>query len=604
MKIQKNRLPLEAQSIFDQLDQKQKQEILQSKTISEAIEKLKNTGLQSNFEKDEESEKTVTDVDGSIMRYRSKQLFTEVFEPSDVVYFENIIDKLFVYNLSEIKIDLICKINEMYQKKKCPLQCMVYATHHKEKEFYQQKNWVEMWANVISDYVREHEDSIKSFYHMLTNWERWDRQIYLLLLACSHIGESVELDDILRTRYACSKKETVRLAVINRFLSLDVNEKNERNAFQNFQSIFSILQDSDFLNNSIEREYFTVLKNEIRRCRQEKEKNQKKLEILNEALFKIPGFSGSKRAHIEALFEMPETDGNVVERINAAESPEKAEEIVKNLLNYAETTRNANDLNDFLKNTKDIQKYQKTVQNVLIMRINRNDICTRNVVRYNSAVLRLDNQENQVGQAFLRKRIQIPDISRKEKLQIKYSLSFTNEKCDLEAFIEELLSYSDDDRNSYYYQQNDRDFISEISHNRNSYLSEYLIHCCKKIISKKEGLFSKTLENALINSGYYFKKQQNHYPAELDEMLFQYVDYHPDTDFKPQEDICTPRRVQVVLGILQNLPISSPQCSKKYIQFLTTLRMRYQTHTTIKNKIDNLSKKINEGIIILSSGRK
>lgn len=123
------------------------------------------------------------------------------------------------------------------------------------------------------------------------------------------------------------------------------------------------------------------------------------------------------------------------------------------------------------------------------MRINRNDICTRNVVRYNSAVLRLDNQENQAGQAFLRRRIQIPDISRKEKLQIKYSLSFTNKECDLEAFIEELLSYSDDDRTSYYYQENDRDFISEISHNRNPYLSVYLIRCCKKMISKKKDCF-------------------------------------------------------------------------------------------------------------------
>lgn len=346
-----------------------------------------------------------------------------------------------------------------------------------------------MWANVISDFVREHEDSIKSFYHMLTNWERWDRQIYLLLLACGHIGESAELDDILRTRYACSSKENVRLAVIHRFLSLDVNEKNERNAFRNFQSVFSILQDADFLNNSIEREYFTALKNEIKRCQREKEKNQKKLEILNEAFCRNPGFSGSKRVHIEALFEMPEIDGNVVERINAAESPEKAEEIVKELLNYAEKTRDANALNDFLKNTKEIHKYQKTVQDVLIMRINRNDICTRNVVRYNSAVLRLDNQENQAGQAFLRRRIQIPDISRKEKLQIKYSLSFTNKECDLEAFIEELLSYSDDDRTSYYYQENDRDFISEISHNRNPYLSVYLIRCCKKMISKKKDCF-------------------------------------------------------------------------------------------------------------------
>lgn len=116
--------------------------------------------------------------------------------------------------------------------------------------------------------------------------------------------------------------------------------------------MFSILQDADFLNNSIEREYFTALKNEIKRCQREKEKNQKKLEILNEAFCRNPGFSGSKRVHIEALFEMPEIDGNVVERINAAESPEKAEEIVKELLNYAEKTRDANALNDFLKTRK------------------------------------------------------------------------------------------------------------------------------------------------------------------------------------------------------------------------------------------------------------
>lgn len=128
MTIQKNRLPLEAQNIFKQLDQKQKQEILQSKTISEAIEKLQNTGLQSNFEKDEELEKVVTDVDGSIMRYRSKQLFKEVFDESDVVCFENIIDKLFVYGLSDIENDLKYEVNRMYQEKNA--HCSVWFMQH------------------------------------------------------------------------------------------------------------------------------------------------------------------------------------------------------------------------------------------------------------------------------------------------------------------------------------------------------------------------------------------------------------------------------------------------------------------------------------------
>lgn len=603
MAIQRNRLPLEAQSIFDQLDQVRKQEILQSKTISEAISKLQNTGIATNLEKEEELEKTVTGIDGSLIRYRSKQLFTDVFSPSDVVDFENIIEKSFIYDEPNIEIDLKSKLNAMNRQKKCPLQCMVYATHHMEKKFYQRRIWVEMWANIIADYVQEHEDTIKSICHMLTNWERWDHQIYLLLLACSQIGESPELDDILRTGYANSKKEKIRLAVMDRFLSLDVNEKNERNAFRNFQSVFAILRDVDFLNNPTERECFTLLKNEIRYCYEKKEENQKKLELLYEALFKMPNFSTTKRSHLETLFETPETNKNAVEQINAAENAEKAKIIVTKLLNDTERTRNADALNEFLRNTKNINQHKKTVQNVLIMRINRNDIPSQNIVRYNSAVLRLDDQDNETGQIFLRRRLQIPDISQREKLQIQYNLSFTNNPSDLEIFIRALLSYSDENRNTTYYnRRNNRDFISDLSYNRHPYLSEYLISCCKEII-RKEGFLSKKLEIALINAGYYFKKQEEQYPTELDDIIFQCIDYQPGISFEPNKNICSPYRVQKILEILQNLPLSSPQRAEKYKQFLTVLRTRYRKHTTICNKIDNLSKKINDGVIIISVNR-
>ena len=134
MSIRMNQLSFGDQLRFGMLSKKDQIDVLNCKTIEEAVTKLNN--MKKEVRLDVGSYEPKLQVSGSSVKYKTKNLFTEIFDEQDVKDFMVLAEMSSMMDDEIILGELKRKMSAMSKEGKQPLQCMVYATKQNEKVFY------------------------------------------------------------------------------------------------------------------------------------------------------------------------------------------------------------------------------------------------------------------------------------------------------------------------------------------------------------------------------------------------------------------------------------------------------------------------------------
>ena len=179
MAIRLSQLPFGDQLKFGLLSKADQAEILNCKTPAEASAMLGNEKEAVHLNMGIYEPKL--QVSGSSVKYRTKHLFTEIFDEEDVQEFMVLAEMSASMEDEVILGELKRKITAMSRDGKQSLQCLVYATKNNEKVFYNNEKKVAVWAQAIADAVNGNQEYILSMNHMLVNWNMWKYQIVLLM---------------------------------------------------------------------------------------------------------------------------------------------------------------------------------------------------------------------------------------------------------------------------------------------------------------------------------------------------------------------------------------------------------------------------------------
>lgn len=304
MSIRMNQLSFGDQLRFGMLSKKDQIDVLNCKTIEEAVTKLNN--MKKEVRLDVGSYEPKLQVSGSSVKYKTKNLFTEIFDEQDVKDFMVLAERSSVMDDEIILGELKRKMSAMSKEGKQPLQCMVYATKQNEKVFYNNEKKVAIWAQAIAESANSNLDSVLSINHMLVNWGIWKRQIMMLITACGYIKKNEKLDEVIRDLYINYDDDKVKYTVIKRLLH-GLNEANYRAAF-------AILKNADFIGADTDRKYFNILKKKVENASPEER------EALYAAFRGTQGFGGAKRKRIDALFAEKEESELVKKLMNPSQS--------------------------------------------------------------------------------------------------------------------------------------------------------------------------------------------------------------------------------------------------------------------------------------------
>ena len=145
MAIRKNQLPMGALVNFELLGKVDQAEILNCRTIEDAVALIDKKDRKICLRAEEYEPKL--QVSGSSVKYRTKNLFTEIFDEQDVKDFMEIAEMPATTGDGLLSGELRKKADAMEKEGKQPLQCMVYATKNNEKNFYGNRGRVGIWIS-------------------------------------------------------------------------------------------------------------------------------------------------------------------------------------------------------------------------------------------------------------------------------------------------------------------------------------------------------------------------------------------------------------------------------------------------------------------------
>ena len=199
MTIRINQLTFGDQIKFGMLSKEDQARVLNCRSINEAKALLNN--MRESVRLDIGSYEPKLQVSGSAVKYKTKNLFTEIFDEQDVKDFIALVEMSEELEDEVAAGELKRKISDMQKQGRQPLQCLVYATKQNEKSFYNNEKKVSLWAQVIAETVNANPEYAVSINHMLVNWGMWKCQIRMLITACGYMRRIEKLDEVIRDLY-------------------------------------------------------------------------------------------------------------------------------------------------------------------------------------------------------------------------------------------------------------------------------------------------------------------------------------------------------------------------------------------------------------------
>lgn len=557
MSIRMNQLSFGDQLRFGMLSKKDQIDVLNCKTIEEAVTKLNN--MKKEVRLDVGSYEPKLQVSGSSVKYKTKNLFTEIFDEQDVKDFMVMAEMSSVMDDEIILGELKRKMSAMSKEGKQPLQCMVYATKQNEKVFYNNEKKVAIWAQAIAESANSNLDSVLSINHMLVNWGIWKRQIMMLITACGYIKKNEKLDEVIRDLYVNYDDDKVKYTVIKRLLH-GLNEANYRAAF-------AILKNADFIGADTDRKYFNILKKKVENASPEER------EALYAAFRGTQGFGGAKRKRIDALFAEKE-ESELVKKINESK-PEQKDVILKEVYNKVYGTQK--DYREVAKQARDIILYKNEIQEMFMKKIDTENISIEDIKVCGLAVGNLDSNGKAIP--FLEEQMSLYNDDEKQ-IMFAYVLAILSDNY-INLFINKILDY---DGNSVH------TLLSSVRNlnktGKNQVARKYLYENCLKI-KEKYGVDSSKFKNALRNIGEFLQVGNTVaiYDIKFDQMLFDFLGYNKASGIIEGKR-CTARNVLLVLGILENV-MDKNNYEGRYQKFMWDMFAFFkETNIDIANRID------------------
>lgn len=557
MALQINQLPFGDQIKIRLLSDVDQAEVLNCKTVEEAQAKL-NTKKESVHLKLGRYEPKLQ-VSGSLVKYKTKKLFSEIFDEQDVKDFMTLAEMSAMMEDEIISGELKRKMNTMSKDGKDPLQCMVYATKNNEKVFYNNEKKVLVWAQAIAEMVNNNPEYALSINHMLVNWGMWKYQITLLITACGNIKQNEKLDEVIRDLYTDYDDDKVRYTVMKRLL-YGLNEAN-------YQSAFVMLKNADFISADTDRKYFNVVKRKVKNATQEER------DKLYAAFRGTQGFSGAKRKRVESLFS--EKEPKIAKMINESLPAEK-DRILKDVHSRIYGTRK--DYREVASQAKFIKLYRNEIQNMFIEKLDRTSVSLEDVKTYGLAIGDLDSNGRAIP--FLEEQMSMCMDDAKQ-IMFSHVLAILSDAY-IDKFIDNILKY---DGSSVHSLLNSVRNLSRSG--KNQVVRKYLYDNCIKIRDNYGG-DSSQYKTALRNIGEFLQGGHSAavYDVKFDQVLFEFIGYSKVNGFTDTKK-CTARKAALVLGILENV-MDKNNYEGRYQKFMWNLSACFKSkNRNITNRIDN-----------------
>lgn len=561
MTIRIEQLPWNERLKFSLLSRSDQKNILDCKNVEEALNLLSKKKENIRFNVGNYEPKL--QVSGSAVKYKTKNLFTEIFDEQDVKDFMMLAEISAVTEDEIIIGELKRKMNTMMRSGRQPLQCMVYSTKNNEKVFYNNDKKVTVWAKVIAEMVNSNIEYVLSINHMLVNWSIWRFQIILLIKACEYIKQNEKLDEVIRDLYIDNEDDRVKYTVIKRLL----HGQN----IDNYRSAFLIIRDSDFISADTDRKYFNALKRKVENaiC-EEREK-------LYAAFRGTQGLSGVKRKRIESLFVEREESG-IVKKINES-NPSQKDAILKEV--HGKIYGSQKDYREIADQTRNIKMYRDEIQKMFMEKLDKTRVGLEDIKFYGLAIGNLDLHGKAIP--FLEEQMSMR-TDESEQVMFGYVLAIISDSY-IDNFIERILQYNGNNVHSLL------NSVRNLNRQgKNQVVRQYLyINCIK--IKDKYGMDSVQFKTALRNIGEFL--QGGHtvavYDVKFDQLLFQFLGYNK-TDGSIEKMKCTARNTALVLGILENV-MDKNNYEGRYMNIMWDLFAYFKnTNIDLANRIDHIVK--------------
>ena len=561
MAIRLSNLSFGDQLKFGLLSKADQAEILNCKTIAEASAMLENKKEAVRLNTGNYEPKL--QVSGSSVKYRTKNLFTEIFDEEDVQEFMVLAEMSASMEEEVILGELKRKITAMSRDGKQPLQCLVYATKNNEKVFYSNEKKIDVWAQAIADAVNGNQEYILSMNHMLVNWNMWKYQIILLISACAHIRQNEKLDEVIRDLYVDYDDDKVRFAVMKRLLY--------GSNVENYQSAFTMLRKSDFIVNDTDRKYFNAIKRKVENTSDEERKK------LYDAFKETQGFNGAKRKRVESLF-IEKEDNGMAKRINQS-TPEQKDAILKEVQNKIYGSQKS--YREISLQSNDIKLYRSEIQDMFMNKVENTSVSLEDIKTCGLAIGNLDSNGKAIP--FLEEQMSMC-MDESQKLMYAYVLAIISD-VHIDKFITEVLKYDGGGEISIL------NSVRNLNRpGKNQIVRKYLYDNSIKI-RDKYGMDSKEFKICLRNIGEFI--QGGHtvaiYDVKFDQLLFDFLGYANGSFDRTK---CTLRRATLVLQILESV-MDKNNYGGRYMKFMWELFVVFKnSNVDLSNKIDDVVKRL------------
>lgn len=559
MAIRKNQLPMSAQVNFELLGKVDQAEILNCRTIEDAVALINQKDKKICLRSGEYEPKL--QVSGSSVKYRTKNLFTETFDEQDVKDFMAIAEVPATTGDGILSDELRKKADTMEKEGKSPLQCMVYATKNNERDFYGNRKRVGIWTQMIAEIVgRNSERYIPSINHMLVNWGMWKFQTLLLLQVCGRVEQNEGLDKVLRDLYTDHEDDEVRYEVMKRLL-------RGRNA-ENYRSAFAMLRKGDFIGTYSDQKYFGALRKKVENATPEER------EELYAAFRGTQGFTGAKKKKIEELFI--EEESEIVRKINESSQMQK-DAVLKEV--YNKINGSQKNYRELTEEVRKIKKYRPEIQSMFMQRLDKGGIGLEGIKTCGLAIGNLDSEGKALP--FLKDQMSMC-MNESEKVMLAYVLAvFSDEYID--NFVENVLTYDGGNRSLL-------DSVRKLNGpGKSQIVGQCLYANCVKI-KDKYGFGSDQFRIALRNMGEFLQASNTSaaYDARFDQLLFGYLGYDQEEGAFDNKK-CTAGNMTRVLGILNDV-MDRKNYERRYMKFMGDL------YAFCKERNVNLAEKINDAV--------
>lgn len=561
MAIRTSQLSFADQLKFEMLSKDDQAKLLNCKSLDEVSNMLMDMKESVRFSLTSYEPKI--QVSGSFAKYKTKNLFTEIFEEEDVKDFIMLAEMSATMEEEVVIGELKRKISSMQKDGKQPLQCLVYATKQNERVFYNNEKKVTIWAQVIADTVNSSLNYDISINHMLVNWGMWKYQIMMLITACSFMKQNEKLDEVIRDLYVDYDDDKVRYTVMKRLLH-GLNEAN-------YQCAFSMLKKVDFIASDIDRKYFGVLRKKVDNATPEER------EALYAVFRGMQGFSGARRQRVESLF-IEEKETGIVKEINESTSDQK-EAILKMV--HGKVYGTQKDYREVAKQAKNIRKYQKEIQDMFMDKLEKTNVGCEDIKVYGLAIGNLDQEGRAIS--FLEEQMSLYYDTDKQ-LMFAYVLAVLSDQ-HIGGYINKVLNYDGSDVQSV---------LSSVKNlmrsGKNQVVRQYLYTNCLKI-KEHNGIDSREFKIALRNISSYLQGSSTNiiYDVKFDQMLFEFISYNR-AEGMFDKSRCTARNATLVLGVLENV-MDKNNYEGRYMKFMWDLFAYFRnTNVDLTNRIDDAVK--------------